>query len=337
MRKTTVLLIAGLVFFGNAYSFWIWSPKTKQWKNPKYAPLATPFLQLKEAEKYFQEGNYKEAYTSFKKIILHYSDAQEAAEAQYYLGRCLEGLKKPYQAFLEYERLIDSYPNSQRINEAVERQYKIGEYFLNRQPKQWLGVSLYDFVEHPSIEIFKKIVEKVPYSSYAPNAQYKLGLLFLQLGRYEEAREAFQKLIDNYPESQWATPAKYQLAIATAKSSFGIDYDSTNLKEAERRLDEFIKKHPEAQISLEATEHLKELRNREAKKNFEIASFYEKQERYASALVYYKLVAEKYADTDYYLFALEKIKDLNDLLEQKISKKEFIRRSKQFLKSKRRD
>ncbi|MDD5195018.1 MAG: outer membrane protein assembly factor BamD [Candidatus Omnitrophica bacterium] len=315
----------------NAYSFWVWSPKTQKWKNPKYSPLATPFLQFKEGEKNFEGEKFKEAYDAFKKLIIHYPDAQEAAEAQYYLGRCLEELNQPYQAFQEYQKVIDSYPNSKRINEAVEREYKIGEYFLNREPKQWLGVSVYDFVEHPSLEIFKKIVEKVPYSPYATQAEYKLGLLLMKLSRYDEARESFQKVIDNYPDSEWAMPAKYQLAIATSKASPGVGYDSTTLQEASSRLDEFIKKHPDAQISTQAEQQLKELRNKEARKNFDVAQFYENQDKYDSALLYYNVVIDKYADSEYYLSSLERVKELNELIKGNITKKELLRRKAQEL------
>jgi len=315
-RKIFIFFILFLFIF-NAYPFWIWSPKTKKWTNPKYSPLATPFLQFKEAEKYFGEKNYKEAYNSFKKVVIHYPDAQEAAEAQYYMGRCMEELKKPYQAFLEYQKVIDRYPNSKRISEIIERQYNIGEYFLNVPSKKWLGISIYDFVEHPSIEIFKKILEKSPYSNYAPIAGYKLGILFLQLSRYDEAREVFEKVIDNYPESEWAIASKYQIAVATSKANPFPGYDSTDLKDAEKRLDEFVKKHPNLDISEEAKSQLVELREREAKKNFDIAKFYEKQKKYQSAIVYYNIIIENYYDTKYYKLAEERVKNLKNLMEVK--------------------
>lgn len=63
-------------------------------------------------------------------------------------------------------------------------------------------MSLYDFIDHPAIEIFKRIVDKNPYSEYASSAQYKLGVLYMQLNRYEEARDAFGGVIDNYPDSE---------------------------------------------------------------------------------------------------------------------------------------
>ncbi len=334
MKKVLIFLILLAVPF-NAYSFWIWSPKTQKWKNPKYSALATPYLQYKESLKFFDQEMYQDAYRGFKKILINYPDAKEAAEAQYYVARCLEKINKPYDAFLEYQKLIDSYPNSQKINETVEREYSIGEYFLNREHKKWLGVSFYDFVEHPSIEIFKGIVDKVPYSDYAPRAQYKLGSIFMKLRRYDEARDAFQKVIDNYSESEWSTPAKYQLAIATSKVFSGADYDSSYLEEAVNRLDEFIKEHPEAQISVEAEEQLTDLRNREAKKNFDIAQFYENQNQYKSAIIYYNKVASQYPNSNYFDSSSKKIKELQELVEGGITKKELrIKEKKELLETK---
>lgn len=309
MKKIGVVILLCLFSF-KGYSFWIWSPKTQKWKNPKYSALATPFLQYKEAVKYFEQKDYRKASQEFRKILIHYPDSEDAAEAQYYLGRCWEEMNKPYQAFLEYEKVIESYPNSKRINEVIERQYNIGEYFLNRQPKKWVGVSVYDFIDHPAIEIFRKIVEKSPYSKYAPQAQYKTGMLLFKLSRYEESQDAFQKVIDNYPDSEWASPAKYQLAIATAKGFAGTDYDSYSLEEATNRLDEFVKEHPEADISLKAVEQLEDLRNKEAKKSFDIAHFYEKQKKYASAIVYYQAVIDRYPESRYAKEADKKITEL---------------------------
>ncbi|UCC95130.1 MAG: outer membrane protein assembly factor BamD [Candidatus Omnitrophota bacterium] len=313
MKKTTIIFIFLLLSANfDAYAFWIWSPKTKKWKNPQYSALATPYLQYREALKHFENKDYKKAYKEFKKLLIHYPDAKKAAEAQYYLGLCLEELGKPYDAFLEYQKVIDSYPNSTHINEVVERQYHIGEHFLNRSPKRWLGVSYYDFVDHPAIEIFTRIVEKTPYSPYASKAQYKLGLLFLKLGRYEEARDAFQKVTDSYPDSQWAIPAKYQLAITIAKIFPGEDYDSSPIEEAQKRLDEFIQAHPDAEISSVAEEQLDTLRNKEAKKNFEIAEFYARQQKFNAARIYYEVVVKNYPESQYAQEAHSKLRELKD-------------------------
>ncbi len=301
----------------DSYPFWIWSPKTQKWKNPEYSALSTPALQYKEAIKFFKEGGFKRAYKEFKKLLSNYPDSKEAPEAQYYLGMTLEELDKPYEAYLAFRKVIQSYPNSKRINEVIEREYNIGEYFLNRENKKLLGVSVYDFVNHPSVEIFQSIVKETPYSEYAARAQYKLGVIFIQLSRFEQAREAFQKVIDDYSDSRWATPAKYQLALVTAQAFPGTDYDSSYLEKAAQRLDEFIKEHPEAMISKKAQEQLNQLRDKEAQKIFEVALFYKKQKRSQSAKIYLEKVINNYSDTGYYQEAKQMLNELEDLPDSK--------------------
>ena len=333
-------LIISLIFLSvslNAYSFWIWSPKTQKWKNPRYSAMALPYLQYEEGLNRFEDENYKEAYREFRKLVINYPDAKEAADGQYYIGRCLEEMGKPYEAFLAYQKVIDSYPNSQRITEIVEREYNIGEDFLGQENKKVLGISVYDFVDHPAIEIFQRIVASVPYSEYAPKAQYKMGMVLMELGRFDEARDAFQKVIDDYSDSEWGEPAKYQLALAAAKAFPGADYDDTYLQEATERLDEFIADHPEAKISTQAQEQLKELRNKEAKKNFDIGKFYEKQSKYKGAVIYYEKVVNNFPDSDYYSEALKKLEELKVLVEGGLTKKELIRKEKQEAAEERRE
>ena len=96
------------------------------------------------------------------------------------------------------------------------------------------------------------------------------------------------------------------------------------MKEATTRLDEFIKDHPEAKISDEAEDQLKVLRNREAKKSFDIGQFYESQDQYKSAVIYYRKVVDNYLDSDYYNASIERIQELNKLIKGDMTKKDLI-------------
>ena len=117
-------------------------------------------------------------------------------------------------------------------------------------------------------------------------------------------------MVDNYPDSEWALPSKYKVALVTAKGFPGADYDDTGLKDAAKQMEEFLKKHPDAQISPEASEQLKSLRDKEAEKEFEIAQFYEKQRKYRAAAYYYSQLANKYADTQIAKEAQQKAQEL---------------------------
>ncbi len=298
LKLITAVIFLGSVFLNSsAYSFWIWSTKTQKWKNPEYSPLASPKMQMDRAMSFYKQKDYKQALVEFRKLVIHYPDSKQAPQAQYYVGRCFEKLGQMYRAFEEYQKVIDSYPYSTKIEEIVGRQYKIGEFFLNKQKKKILGIAVDDLFEHPSIEIFKKVISNSPYSEYAVKAQYKLGLLYANLGRFSEAVDSFKSLIEKHPESKWAEPAKYQLALTSAKASLGTDYDQEYTQEAKERFKEFVAEHPDAKLSSEALERLGRIRDKEAKKQFDIAEFYKRQKKYKSAAIYYKFVADNFSQT----------------------------------------
>lgn len=310
MKKIVVISII-LMFIGqNAYSFWIWSPKTQKWKNPEYSAKASPEIQFKEALAFFDKQEHKRALKEFKKIIKTYADAKEAAEAQYFIARSYEELDKWYRAHLEYQKVISRYPNSMRIQEAIKRSYDIGERFLTWEPKRFLGVPITALEDHPSIEIFKKVVEVGPYSEYAPKALYKMGVLLLEKKRFEEAKDTFKKLIDEYPQDQLFLGAKYKLALAISKTSLRLDYDQSATKEARQKMEDFIKQHSSSDKVNEAAKQLSSLQAKEAEKNFNTACFYEKQDKTQSALIYYRLVISQYPNSPVASAAEEKIKSL---------------------------
>jgi len=288
MVKRMSLSVIIITLLGNfeVYPFWIWSPHTKRWKNPQISPLSASKSQMELAFSFWKEKNFKRAFKEFKKIISYYPTSKEAPIAQYYLGRCLH------------------------LQEAISRQYSIGEYFMNKKEKKWLGIPQYDLVEHPSISIFEKIVESSPYCKFAPSAQYKLGILFLRLKRYKEAKQAFKKLIDSYPTSEWIEEAKYELAVCQAEVSLKEDYDQTATEEAIRKLEEFLQEYPDKEISPEVRKLLNKLKEKKAKSEFLIAQFYEKQKKYKSAIFYYTSIIKNFAGTEYSKKAKNRLKQL---------------------------
>lgn len=294
MKKILTIFILFLCISHSAYSFWIWSPKSGKWKNPAYSPKADPKLQLQEGVTFFEEGNIKRALKEFKKLIKAYPDAQDAAEAQYYLGRCYEKLDSPYRAFLEYQKLITTYPNSMRIQETLGLQFSIGESFLEWDPKKVLGVPMTIREEHPGTEIFRTIAETAPYSEYAPKALYNLGTLHVRLKRFDDAKDTFTKLIDDYPESEFVKKAKYQLAFASSQSSLDAPYDQTQTRVARGRLQDFLEKYPDDDAAEKAHGALGALKEKEARQHFEAAEFYLKQGKTESALIYYQIIVNQY-------------------------------------------
>lgn len=305
-----LILIFILIFLGlsfeRAYPYWIWTPKTGKWVNPKTAVRPTPKEQFDFAKGLFDIKSYEEAKREFKKILRVYPKSAEAAESQYYLGLIEETRGNLYEAYKAYQRVIDKYPFSERIAQINEHEYKIAEAFMSGAKRKTLGVSL--LVENPSVEIFTKVVENAPYGPLAAKAQYKLGLVLKGLGSYYEAEEAFSKVVSNYPESEWAQAAKFQIASTRAKLSKSPDYDQGATKEAKEKFEEFVKNNPDVKLSEEAEKNIQELSEKEAQTNYNIARFYEKQKDYRAAKIYYNDIIDNHPGSIWAAKSLERIK-----------------------------
>lgn len=289
------LLIISFLWSQPAYAYWIWTPKTGKWINPKTMPKENPKDQFVYAKSFYDDKKYEEAKREFRKLLKAYPKSAEAAESQYYLGLAEEEQDKLYEAFQAYQMVIDKYPFSERIGEIIEREYKIAEKFMAGEKRKALGVTLP--VENPAIEIFGKVVENSTYGPLAPRAQYKLGLVLKGLLRYYEAEEEFNKVISRYPDSEWSAAAKFQIASCRASLSKGPAYDQGAAQEAKERFEVFVKEHPDAVLSLDAEKNISQIREKEAEASYNIGRFYEKQLAFDSAKVYYNDIVNNYAES----------------------------------------
>jgi len=309
--KNKILILFLLIFClttSNAYPYWLWTPKTGKWVNPKHAVKGTPKEQFDFTMEFYNGKKYRDAIREFKKLIKAYPKSAEAAESQYYVGRSEEAQGRLYEAFQAYQKVIDKYPFSERIQEIIEREFAIADKFMSGEKRKAMGITLP--VENPAIEIYTKIVENSTYGPLAPKAQYRSGLVLQSLARYYEAEDAFNKVITNYPNSEWVTPAKFQVASCRASVSQGTDYDRGAAEEAKQQFEEFVKEHPDAKLSEEAEKNLTELRDEEAASNYNIGIFYEKQKAWESARIYYKEIIDTYPDCAWAKKAEERLKDL---------------------------
>jgi outer membrane protein assembly factor BamD len=288
------------------YPYWIWTPKTGKWINPKSAVKPTPKEQFDYAKGFYDGKKYEDAKREFKKLLKKYPKSFEASEAQYYLGAIEEAQGSLYEAYKAYQKVIDKYPFSERVKEIIELEYKIAEAFMSGEKRKAAGMAL--LIENPAIEIFTKVIENSAYGPQAPKAQYKLGLVLKGLMRYYEAEEAFNKVISSYPDSEWVEASKFQIAACRAAVSKGSDYDQGATQEAKQKFEEFVREHPDAQLSRDAEKNISRLKEKEAEASYNIGRFYEKQREFDAAKIYYDNTVNGYPDSIWAARAMERLR-----------------------------
>lgn len=308
MKQRILLIIVTSIILlpvTNSHAFWVWTPETNKWVNPKYAVKETPSEQLDYAKDFFEAEDYDAAYREFRKLIKHYPRSMEAPEAQFYVARILQEQGKPYEAFKEYQTVIEKYPFSDLAPKIVKIQYDMGVDMLEGDLKKG-GVFGVLGGEYDVPEIFRAVIKNAPYGEYAAPSQYKIGLYHMERGMFVEARDEFEKVINDYPDSEWAKAARYQIALSDAKRSTDAAYDQKITESAREEFENFLKMYPDAELTDEAKSQISELKEKEAENAFMVAKYYEKSKNYRSAKIYYKKVVDEYKNSVWASKALER-------------------------------
>ena len=312
LRRNFFLSVIFLVLFPSfSRADWIWTPETGKFINPKWAVKPTPEDQLEFAQSFKDQGNCNKAMAEFKKLIKVYPRAKEAPEAEFFIGQCLEEINKPYEAYQAYQLVIDKYPFSERAAQIVGLEYTIANHLLeNKGRSKWAEVVVGS--DDRVIEIFRTIIKDAPYGKYAAISQYKIGLYLKEKGQYQEARDEFEKTMNDYPNSEWAQASKFQIAMADTSRASDAQHEQKVTGVAMEEFNEFVKSHPESQLTPQAKDQMVRLKEKEAENSFVIAKFYEKQKNLKASRIYYKEVISKYPDTSWAVKAMERLKKIGE-------------------------
>lgn len=317
MRHIFLTLLCLIVLSGAAVApaqaFWVWTPETNKWVNPKYAVKDTPKEQFDFAMGFFEGKEYKEALREFRKLLKNYPRAVEAPDAQFYIGKVFEVEGDLMGAFKQYQKVVDRYPFSERSADIVQQQYDIAVNMLEGEQKRGMLKEIIagSGPDYDVIEVFRTVIKNAPYGPLAAVSQYKIGLYLMEKGMYPEARDEFEKVINDYPTSEWVKPAQYQVAVADSKRSVAPEYDQRITAAAKEEFEDFLEVYPDAELSENAKNEIDRLKDKEAENNFVIAQFYEKQKQFDSAKIYYQIVVDEYPTSKWSSRSLKRIRELN--------------------------
>ncbi|MCK4245322.1 MAG: outer membrane protein assembly factor BamD [Candidatus Omnitrophica bacterium] len=313
MRYCRFLLIAliisgGIAFPENLFSYWIWTPKTGRWINPKYHIKDTPREQFEWAESFAKDGDSDTAIRKHEQLIKCYPTSSDAATSQYRIGELYLEKGKGLRAFWTFQKVIENYPRTSLINEIVAEEFEIANSFFDHKRKRLIKIPITTSVK--TAELFEKIVENEPFGKYAAESQYKSGLSYLREKNSEKAKEALQKVIDNYPKTKWAEEASYQLIHLSLKKSPKIATDLTSLEETIDKCKEFKRTFPESKKGEEAESIIENAHQKEAEKLYQIGLFYEKRRERKATIIYYEKIIRLYPQTEVARTAEERLKKL---------------------------
>ena len=264
-------------------AMWLWPLA-----NSRHSSFANAQEQMDWAMGFYDRKAYKRAQNEFRKIIKKYPDDPVAADAQFYIARCLQERGKYFYAQKAYQEVLDSYPANTKHKEIVEQQFLLGDIYMSR--KEYGRAKA----------VFEKALQNGPYVQNADVAQFKVGVCLFRLNKFIEAKEEFAKIGENYSFSPYLDDAMFYTGLATFKMSSRVkDYDQGLVLKAKDDLNYFLRSFPTSEYVPEAESLLNKLDHVQAQRMFEIARFYEKRRKLYAAQKYYEELIFKYEQTSW--------------------------------------
>ncbi len=312
MKPSKVLSFAlalVLAFPISSHAYWVWSPEQGKFINPEGAAENTADEAYNRAMKLYKDKNLKEAAEKIQEILKKSPNSKIAPEALYRLGVIYEEMSDYLKAFKQYKKLLESYPSSDRFNEVVEREFRIGNVFFSGKKAKFSGMEILPALPNAA-KVFDHIVKTAPYSEYGDKAQFQLGLTYKKMGKFGQSVEAFQGLIDQHPQSELVAQARYQLAETSYQRSAVEVRDQRALDEASKKVDSFLTRYGDSASAEEAAKLRQAIDEKNAQKNYRVGVYYEKENYLDSALIYYADVSKRYPDTVWGKKAAEKLQSL---------------------------
>ena len=279
-----------------------WSREgAEKYKNPDAAWTYALALQ--------QEGKHDEAIRIFRRILKKWPTTSVAPQSQRALAESLEARDYLYKAFLEYQKLLDRYPESVDFPEILLHQFNIGCRLYEGERQRAWKIRAFSDVEKAA-EIFEGIVRNGPYSDIAPRAQFGVGATWQKRRSWLEATDAYQKVTDNYPDSEIAAEARYRLGVCFYELSSGAPYDQDATRKSIDAFAAFLARHPDHPLAPSARQYTAELWERQAEGVYRTAAFYESRRDARAAVIYYRKVLTDYPETRWARQAEEALKRL---------------------------
>lgn len=274
-----------------------------------------------------QATDPEKAAALFSKYVKENPMASDAAQAKFQEGLSYEAIGDYYQAFKAYQHIIDNYPLYPNVDELLDRQYRIGNYYLlvSTKPTGFNPLKMLAGDKTRAVEIFEQVVRNAPFTEVGAKAQYRLAYTHMQMKEYLEAIDEYTIVLEKYPGSGYVDDTVYGLATSYFSLVQGPQYDKYSTEKALQYYNRYLNEFPHGRYRAEIMPKIGKLNQNLAEGIYMIGEFYEARHRYEAALIYYDELERRYGDTFYAEKARSKRSILEAIVKSEIPYREINR------------
>lgn len=199
----------------------------------------------KQAEVYYNNGEYRKANRLFEQIIPKYRGKPQAQRIIFFFAESYFQTKSYYLAAYQYENFTKSYPKSDRVQEAT---FKAAKSYYFQSPRH----SLDQEDTFTALEKLQVFLNLYPESEYAEEANqmiaelqeklekkdFEIAKQYYTIRDYKAAIKANENFVSGFPGTKFREESLYVKFIA----SYEIAINSIDAKKQER-LEDLIQQY----------------------------------------------------------------------------------------------
>jgi outer membrane protein assembly factor BamD len=199
----------------------------------------------KQAEVYYNNGEYRKANRLFEQIIPKYRGKPQAQRIIFFFAESYFQTKSYYLAAYQYENFTKSYPKSDRVQEAT---FKAAKSYYFQSPRH----SLDQEDTFTALEKLQVFLNLYPESEYADEANqmiaelqeklekkdFEIAKQYYTIRDYKAAIKANENFVSGFPGTKFREESLYVKFIA----SYEIAINSIDAKKQER-LEDLIQQY----------------------------------------------------------------------------------------------
>jgi TolA-binding protein len=266
-----------------------------RWPRGKDAVEVTPDKQLSKARRLENIGDTRQAADHYRRLANVYSESEQAEEglvraARNYLAagdftKCREQLNE----------LRRRYVNPTYLDAIGEVEIALARGFLEGKGEG--GTYRLKSRIRKATAIFQRQLDTDPQGRWADDALLGLGQCSQTLFDYDTAIKKYKELLEKYPRSELRAEAEGNIAICINKREPQPEYTESETEESKRRIKAAYDEAEAEDVDLDIValqEHEKLLADRQARKRYDQALFYMKNQHFRAAEVYFELIKEKF-------------------------------------------
>jgi outer membrane protein assembly factor BamD (BamD/ComL family) len=292
------------------------SGQERIWTGSDWAPAPEPKKGTPEGEvalvrNHIREGDWDDAVDAAEDMLEDYPTSPYAEEALYLAGLAEMKDDDYIDAHDFFKRQVSQFPGGEYFEQAMRREYEIGDAFVSGRKRPFLWVFRVD-ATGTGLDILASVAELAPGSGLAEKALLRIGDYHYNEQEWASAIAAYDNFVRLFGKTapKTAQQASYRAARASFSMFQGVHNEDTPLLEARQRFVNFAEQYPQAAEEYDVAGTIAVIDDIRAEKLWTIAGFYRRTDRPDSAAFYAKLVVREFPDTTWATRSEQMLEDL---------------------------